>query len=121
MGYTTKVLALWRMGFSRAAVFTCSGLTVGIRCSFSQRTDTKDGSSTITVLMIFSSFPIWRFIAMRRFLFAVPGGVVGFGLLSLIGEFRAEGKARRLARRMLDVVGSSCCWWSCVAVGPPRE
>jgi hypothetical protein len=29
------------------------------------------------------------------------------GLFRLIGEFRAEGKAGRLARKMLDVVGSS--------------
>jgi hypothetical protein len=40
---------------------------------------------------------------------------VGVGLFSLIGELTAEGKARRLARRMLDVVGSSLllvvmCW-----------
>ena len=32
MGYTTKVLALKRTGFGRAARFTCSGLAVGISC-----------------------------------------------------------------------------------------
>src|SRR5258708_23868852 len=37
---------------------------------------------------------------------AAEQGSVGFGLFRLPGEFRTEGKARRLARRMLDEVGS---------------
>ena len=50
-----------------------------------------------------------------RVLFVLPGGGASFkwlwivqdgsGLLRLIGEFRVEEEARRLARRMLEVVG----------------
>src|SRR5260370_38189422 len=74
-----------------------------------------------------SQFPIWRFIAMRPRLVRCAWRRCKFqvaldcsGLFGLTGEFRAEGKARRLARRM-------CTQWDGVVPvvmrggRPPRE
>src|ERR1700675_1343134 len=106
MGYTTKVLALWRMGFQRGASCPCSGFPAGIGCRFRRRRMRREFPA-ITDLNDSSRFPIWRFIAMSTTLVCSAWRRRCFGLFRLIGNFRAEGKARCLARRMLDVVGLS--------------
>ena len=75
-----------------------------------------------------SQFPIWRFIAMRPRLVRCDWRRRKFqvaldcsGLFGLTGEFRAEGKARRLARRMLDVVGPSLVLVVMRGGRPPQE
>src|SRR3977135_4202806 len=120
MGYTTKVLALKRKGLGRWRVLLAQGYLSGSVAGFGTPR-IREMFPAITDLNDLLGSQYGSSLPCARFLFCSAWRRRCFGLFRLIWNFRAEGKTRCLARRMLDVVGSSFLLLITCGCRPPQE